>query len=87
VSNNPQQTTIDGWAGKHFFAATELAKLPGMPAKVAEIKKLAKQQGWRVRPYAGTPEYYFGDFPRVTKEYFLARQKANRLGREVEVSA
>jgi hypothetical protein len=87
MSNNPQQTTIDGWTGKHFFAATELANLPGMPAKVAEIKKLATQQGWRVRPYAGTPEYYFGDFPKATKEYFLARQKANHLGREVEVSA
>lgn len=77
--------TLDGWRGKHFFAPSELAKLPGMPQTVAEIKKLAKQQEWRCRPYAGAPEYYFG--PKETKAYFLARQDANQMGREVEVSA
>ncbi|MBW4422233.1 MAG: hypothetical protein KME13_23960 [Myxacorys californica WJT36-NPBG1] len=81
-TRNPRQTTIGDWTGKHFFAATELTKLPGMPQTVAEIKKLARQQGWRCRPYAGNPEYYFGDFPRETKEYFLAKQEANQFQEE-----
>lgn len=71
---------LNGWSGKHYFSASELVKLPGMPHKATDLKKLAKQQNWRSRPYAETPEFYFGDFPQETKDYFLRKQAQNQFG-------
>lgn len=62
-----------GWQGKRYFSASELIKLPGMPEKVSELCSLAQQQGWKTSPYAGEPQYYFGEFPDETKTYFLAK--------------
>jgi hypothetical protein len=66
-----EKPELCGWRGKQYFSRSELVNLPGMPEKIAELYQLAQQQCWRNMPYAGEPQYYFGDFPDETKAHFL----------------
>ena len=68
----------DGTAHDRWYAATDLAGLPGLPGTDRNIRARAERDGWQSRPRVGRGggnEYSFSSLPPVTQAALLLRER------------